>query len=230
MFDMTPMALKPFIEDALNLNWSGIPIENYQDKKVSPELRYDEYTSTVAKKISEVTNKIPYKIDIMQSPKRIDHIIKGFTGTQGKIMLSTIDELAGKPNYKSSDLLADMPYLNKVKDIPRVNSIIASFFVNAKKSNTISQEYYEGRDTASFGYEDLKASGKVKQDSVKNVILDRVYGKFDKTLGELRKAKEESIENKKPGYEKEVKDIDNAMLEIKKTMLGIQKEIEKDFK
>jgi len=230
LFEVDPMPLRPFIEQMTNTRWQGIPIESFSDKMVSPKYRYDEYTSTVAKNISKITNKLPFRAEAIQSPKRLDHLIRGFTATTGNVILSAIDELAGKPNYKSSDLLNDLPYLKPIKDVPGVNVVISSFLLNASKSNTISNEYYEGRQKVTEAFNDLKRSGVIDKDTVENVILYKLYNKFDKTINDLKKIQDILEEKQTEKSRNEIRKIDNAILGIKKDMLEISKKIDVQLK
>jgi hypothetical protein len=227
MFEIDPMPLRPFIEQATNTTWQGIPIENFGDEGVSPKYRYDDRTSEVAKGVSKLTNMLPVKIESIQSPKRIEHLIRGFTGTTGGVVLSAIDQMADKPNYKASELLNDLPYLKPLKDIPGVNNIVASFFVDAEKSSTVREDYYQGKDEATKGYNDLKRSGEITPNTVEDVVMYKIYNKFDNAISKLNKVKD--VLNEK-GIREGVKKIENAILQMQKDMLTIKSKLDEKLK
>lgn len=71
-----PQVVKP-IAEAYYFNenrFTGAPIENISDEGVLPYKRYNNYTSDVARDIGEATG---------WSPKKIDHLIKGYFSTWG---------------------------------------------------------------------------------------------------------------------------------------------------
>jgi len=75
-------ALQPEFDIWFNKDWKGNPVESRSDLEVSPELRYNSYTSEFAKSIGQATG---------QSPKQIEHLITGHLGTWGKTGLDMYD-------------------------------------------------------------------------------------------------------------------------------------------
>lgn len=145
LFDLAPLPAQPIIEEWTGMQWQGLPIENMSDERVSPYLRYDSRTSEAAKGIAQITKGLPdwKTLDTIRSPKRIDHVIKGYTGTWGKVILGELDDLMGKSNYSPATVLEQVPYFSHLQNVPGVNSIAASFFVDAERSNTIREKYYD---------------------------------------------------------------------------------------
>jgi len=79
----TPQFLKPTLEGYMNRDmWRDRPIEGASDLNRRPQDRYSSYTSDVMKKLGEWTGT---------SPKKLEHIFKGHTGTMGAYMLSSVD-------------------------------------------------------------------------------------------------------------------------------------------
>jgi pyrimidine operon attenuation protein/uracil phosphoribosyltransferase len=227
LFEIEPMPIRPFIEQLTNTTWQGAPIENYGDKMVSPANRYDDRTSEVAKGISKVTNQLPFTFEAIQSPKRLDHLIRGFTATTGAVAISAIDEVAGKPNYKASDLLNDLPYLRGLKNVPGLNAILSGFVLDAQRSSTIREDYYEGRDAAAKAYNDFKRTGILTQEGAEQIALHKVYNKLDNMISELNKAKKSLEKNNNEKSKKQIKNIDNAIFNIQKDMLAVSKKMKK---
>jgi len=151
--------------------WQGIPIEDMGDKRLSPYLRYDARTSEVAKGIANVTKELPFEVEPIQSPKRVEHIIKGYTGTWGKIGLGAIDQMAGKSNYNPATVLEKMEYMDKLKDVPGINSVVASFFTDAERATTIREQYYDKKEMYDRSYADSVKNGmKPNIDTYENII------------------------------------------------------------
>ena len=86
-----PQALMPAVEGALNYDvFRGRAIDNQSDMGNLPGSRKSVYTSELAKGIGGLLEEAGYTGD-MASPKRIDHIIKGYTGSMGISLLSATD-------------------------------------------------------------------------------------------------------------------------------------------
>lgn len=202
MFDFAPMPAQPIIEEMTGEGWQGIPIENMRDKKLSPYLRYDSRTSETAKAIAGVTKGLPEwdSLDFMRSPKRIDHILKGYTGTWGKTTLGAIDDVAGKSNYSPSAVLESIPYLGNLKDVPGINSVSASFFTDAERASTVREQYYDKKEMYERAHFDLLEKGVKPNVEAFNEALDdlrqkrkkitdeKAAAKYDKKIDELKLA------------------------------------------
>jgi hypothetical protein len=96
--EIIPSAIEPFYRDATGRDWRGNPILSESDKRVSPELQYNEYTSILVRKISEGLADVPGIPEAFKSPKRLQRLIEGYTGTLGRVFLESIDmTFGGKP-------------------------------------------------------------------------------------------------------------------------------------
>ena len=88
-----PQALMPATEAALNYDvFRGRAIDNQSDMGSLPGSRQSLYTSELAKGIGALLEEAGYTGD-MASPKRIDHLIKGYTGSMGISLLSATDSV-----------------------------------------------------------------------------------------------------------------------------------------
>lgn len=78
-FGITPQLVKPSLETLLGKKTYPrvLDIENYRDRALPPELRYDKYTSPVAIRMGEALG---------WSPKRIDHFLEGTFGRAVKLL------------------------------------------------------------------------------------------------------------------------------------------------
>ena len=83
-----PAVAEPLLELGANKSFfSGGPIESPAMQKLPPEQRSDVYTSELGRGIGEAT-----KI----SPKKVDHLLRGYFGFFGSMALSASDAIAGR--------------------------------------------------------------------------------------------------------------------------------------
>lgn len=104
-----PQVVKPLAEAYFNYDpFRGGPIDNMSDLNVLPEARYDEQTSLLMRELGELTGF---------SPKKLQHLVEGYTGTIGAYVLGAGDMLARRMgDYgESASLRADqIPLLRTV--------------------------------------------------------------------------------------------------------------------
>ncbi|MDD2341425.1 MAG: hypothetical protein PHV54_00865 [Tolumonas sp.] len=78
-----PQVIKPLAEAYVNYDpFKGGPIDNMSDQNVLPEARYDNNTSLLMRNLGELTGF---------SPKRLEHIVLGYTGTMGAYVMGLSD-------------------------------------------------------------------------------------------------------------------------------------------
>lgn len=132
----------PLYEDATGKDWRGRNILSMADQRVSPYLQYNEYTSIVAKKVAEGLKDIPGVPEFVKSPKRLQKVLEGYTGTLGGNVLDTIDQLTGnKPG------------------IPIVSGLKRSFVVDAQQSPRSVDKFYKYKNKLETQYSDAKKLG-----------------------------------------------------------------------
>lgn len=96
-FDPTPQALKPLVELAINENkYTGRQIVPAAEQKLEAFAQYSPVTSHTAKAIGKSLNV---------SPRKVEHIIQGYTASAGRAMLGMSDLL-----LKSMGYAEDRPY------------------------------------------------------------------------------------------------------------------------
>ena len=105
-FNPVPQFYQPIRELQANRNFfRDMPIEDMSDEGKLSEARYDERTSAIGYGIGQVTGKL---FDV--SPKQVDHLIKGYTGTLGAYVLSLSNVVAEqfsdaeRPAYTAADI------------------------------------------------------------------------------------------------------------------------------
>jgi hypothetical protein len=78
-----PQVINPIFEATFNYSaFTGRPIENMYDSSLRPEARYNERTSETMREVGELFGV---------SPKKLEHVYKGYLGTIGAYILSITD-------------------------------------------------------------------------------------------------------------------------------------------
>ena len=128
-FNPVPQFYQPIRELQANRNFFfDTPIEDMSDEGKLPEARYDERTSALSRSLGQVTGP-----SIGVSPKQLDHLVRGYTGTLGGYVLSVSNLIAGI----GSD--AERPAAT-AGDIPVIKVIYSGETV---KSTQYQTEFYD---------------------------------------------------------------------------------------
>ena len=104
----TPQIVKPLVEVAFNYDtFRGGPIDNPQDLAVKAEARYNEQTSLMMRELGEATG---------MSPKKLEHLLVGYTGTIGGYVMAAADGLirARQPGESASWRADEIPLVKAV--------------------------------------------------------------------------------------------------------------------
>uniref|UniRef100_UPI000D49346D LPD38 domain-containing protein n=1 Tax=Aeromonas sp. HMWF015 TaxID=2056851 RepID=UPI000D49346D len=81
----TPQIVKPLVEAAFNYDtFRGGPIDGPQDLNLIAEARYNEQTSLLMRELGELSGF---------SPKQLEHLVIGYTGTMGSYVMAAADGL-----------------------------------------------------------------------------------------------------------------------------------------
>ncbi|MCH7369917.1 LPD38 domain-containing protein [Aeromonas sp. MR16] len=104
----TPQLVKPMVEAAFNYDsFRGGPIDGPQDLNVRAEARYNEQTSLLMRELGEITGF---------SPKQLEHLVIGYTGTMGSYVMAAADGLirASRPGESASWRADEIPLVKAV--------------------------------------------------------------------------------------------------------------------
>lgn len=104
----TPQIVKPVVESYFNYDsFRGGPIENAQDLAVKAEARYNEQTSLLMREVGEAMGV---------SPKKLEHLLIGYTGTIGSYIMASADGLirAAQPGVSASWRADEIPLVKAV--------------------------------------------------------------------------------------------------------------------
>lgn len=105
-FNPVPQFYQPIRELQANRNFfRDMPIEDMSDEGKLPEARFDERTSAIGRALGQVTGPT-----LGISPKQLDHLVQGYTGTLGGYVLGMSNLVAGvfddaaRPSARAGDL------------------------------------------------------------------------------------------------------------------------------
>ncbi|MCR9025535.1 hypothetical protein NW939_13025 [Aeromonas caviae] len=104
----TPQLVKPMVEAAFNYDsFRGGPIDGPQDLNVQAEARYNEQTSLLMRELGELTGF---------SPKQLEHLVIGYTGTMGSYVMAAADGLirTARPGESASWRADEIPLVKAV--------------------------------------------------------------------------------------------------------------------
>ncbi|MGY3959601.1 LPD38 domain-containing protein [Aeromonas popoffii] len=104
----TPQLVKPMVEAAFNYDsFRGGPIDGPQDMAVRAEARYNEQTSLLMRELGELSGF---------SPKQLEHLLIGYTGTLGSYVMAAADGLirASRPGESASWRGDEIPLVKAV--------------------------------------------------------------------------------------------------------------------
>ncbi|MGL6255272.1 LPD38 domain-containing protein [Aeromonas caviae] len=103
-----PQIAKPVVETTVNYDFfKGGPIDGPQDLNVQAEARYNEQTSLLMRELGELTGF---------SPKQLEHLVIGYTGTMGSYVMAAADGLirAARPGESASWRADEIPLVKAV--------------------------------------------------------------------------------------------------------------------
>ena len=169
--DMFPTMLQPFVECMANYDFfTRNPIVPRRLENLPEPLQYDSRTLGIAKYIGEVTGN---------SPKKVEHLLFGFTGNMGKGFLKASDVVFG-------DKKASMPALDWIP-------ILGSFARIPYKNPKIVNDYYEQLDEQTKRHNEYKLTGK-KPEGYDDALYNR-FKKIQKEMQKFSKLERAAIEN-----------------------------------
>ena len=135
-----PQLVRPLAESYFNYDmFRGAPIENMSDLNVAPEARYDERTSLLMRELGQITGL---------SPKKLEHIVTGYTGTIGAYVVGICDAIV-----RASGDYGAAPAI-RADQIPVLKSIYQGS-APAKSSQAMT-DFYQLLDEANQVYSTIR--------------------------------------------------------------------------
>ena len=123
-FNPIPQAVLPLGEALVNYSfWTGREIEGQYLKGIEPGYRYASRTSGLARELGEAIN---------YSPIKIDHMIKGYGGTLGTVLLDTVDQLVRSVDDELGETqtrkLTEYPFIRRFFARPDARGLVTQFY------------------------------------------------------------------------------------------------------
>ena len=123
-FNPIPQAVMPPLEAIANYSFfTGREIEGQYLKGLEPGYRYNSRTSALAVELGESLN---------YSPVKIDHMIRGYGGTLGTVVIDTVDqvmrETAASLGERPSKQLSEYPFVKRFLAKPDARGLVTQFY------------------------------------------------------------------------------------------------------
>ncbi len=135
------------------------PIINYGQQFLLPEAQFDAWTS---KLIVDIAQSMPDAApDYLRSPKKLEYLIKGYTGSAGAMVLEGIDDI-----YRMTGNAPDLPTkktseLYLVRDFYRTGSIASSkqmdlFYEMVQETGKLASTLKSAKESSREEYRELR--------------------------------------------------------------------------
>ena len=191
--DMLPTMLQPILEASMNYDlFTKNPVVPRRLQGLPEHLQYDNRTPSLAKYLGEVTG---------YSPKKIEHILFGFTGNLGKGAMRSADTIFGDKKFA----------LPPADWIP----LVGGFFRIPYRNPKIINDYYEQLDAQTKWYNEYKLTGK-KPAGFNEILYNRMK-KVQKEMKKFSKLERAAVEN--PSLDSAEKDRRQIAIQKKRIAL-----------
>ena len=191
--DMLPTMLQPIIENSMNYDlFTKNPIVPRRLQNFPEHLQYDDRTPSLAKYLGE---------QFEYSPKKIEHLLFGFTGNIGKGAMRVSDTVVG-------DKPAAVPPADWLP-------LIGGFFRIPYRNPRIVNEYYEQLDAQTKWHNEYQLTGK-KPAGYNELLFNRLK-KIQKEMKNFSKLERAAVEN--PNLDSAEKDRRQIAIQKKRIAL-----------
>ncbi|MGM7927483.1 LPD38 domain-containing protein [Yersinia enterocolitica] len=166
-FNPIPQVAMPIAEAYVNYDFfKGGPIENMADSNLIAGARYNDQTSLLMREIGEATN---------MSPKMLDHIVMGYTGSLGGYVMGATNLLMR--NLKDYGETAAM----RLDEMP----VIKSFFRGSDpaKSTQFTEDFYRMMTEANQINSTINSFRKQGRGDDANELIEENRGKLSQRQG-----------------------------------------------
>ena len=209
-FNPIPQTVKPIVETAFNFNtftWRPIVGKGLED--AAPEYQVGPSTSNVAKQIGQALGL---------SPMKVDHVIKGYTGTIGMYGVDTIDMVLDQFNNSPKPT-------KRFEQLP----VIKRFALDKEARGNVTQ-YYELKDAVDTTVRTMNLLEKTGESeeyvkylkaNIGTLAFKDYINDTEKTMKDLRDMRNAVRSSQMSGDEKR-----DALLEISKAESAITSQIQ----
>jgi hypothetical protein len=170
--DILPTAMLPVIEAMTNYSFfKEAPIVPQYQKDLPAKLQYSGTTSGLAKALGDLLN---------YSPRKIDHLIQGYTGSVGKGATSAMDVARGDKRMNTA--IEEMPVFSGFMMTPYKNSATVEKFYQEFRKQTEGDKAFKATHERIEGY----SPAKYKRMSQANKKMSELNKKERKLLDDNR--------------------------------------------
>lgn len=130
--DMIPTALLPIIEATANHSYfTGAPVVPKYQEKLPAYLQFGNETSSFAKFVGKV---------ISVSPRKVEHVLFGYTGNMGKGLLGVYDTIVGNQSLNTN--LNEAPVISGFTAIPyKQSKTVNDFYDKFDEQQRLNEEF-----------------------------------------------------------------------------------------
>ena len=144
--DILPTAMLPVIEAIANYSFfKEAPIVPQYQKDLPAKLQYSGTTSGLAKALGDLLN---------YSPRKIDHLIQGYTGSVGKGATSAMDMARGEKRMNTA--IEEMPVFSGFMMTPYKNAATVEKFYQEFRKQTEGDKAFKATHERMEGYSPAK--------------------------------------------------------------------------
>lgn len=175
--ELIPTAVKPLLEVYTNQNFfTGNAIDSMGDQMLPAKDRFNAYNSQFAIKTADILSKVKPNTEI--SPKDIDQLVRGYTGTLGTSVNEGIDAILGLTNPN----IPKRPSRG-LQTVPFIRSLVVR---NLEGNNKQTNEFYEK-------FEQLRSMKKTQGDEFQYKDEKAMVEKTYKAISDLQRAKKDVL-------------------------------------
>ncbi|WP_108669559.1 LPD38 domain-containing protein [Peribacillus acanthi] len=175
--ELIPTAVKPLLEVYTNKNFfTGNAIDSMADEMLPAKDRYNAYNSQFAIKTADLYSRVNPNTEI--SPKDIDQLVRGYTGTLGTSVNEGIDALIGRLNPN----IPERPDRGN-QTTPFIRSLVVR---NLEGNNKPTNDFYER-------FEKLRSMKKTQGEQFQLAGEKAVVEKTYKAISDLQKEKKDIL-------------------------------------
>ena len=210
-FNPFPQAIKPLVETYVDRNFfTGRPIISEGLKDVSPEFQVGPGTTSTAEWIAGAFGA---------SPMKVDHIIKGYTGTIGGYALEAIDSVSAQfsDTPKATKRFEQMPVIKRFVSDPEARGSVTEFYKLKDSVDTVVRTLNLLEKTG-----ESDAYIKYLQENKGTFAFKDYVRDTERTMKELRAARVAIRSSSMSGDEKR-----DALLQISRAESQISSEIQR---
>ncbi len=210
-FNPFPQAIKPLVETYVDYNFfTGRPVISEGLKDVSPEFQVGPGTTSTAEWIAGAFGA---------SPMKVDHIIKGYTGTIGGYALEAIDSVSAQfsDTPKATKRFEQMPVIKRFVSDPEARGSVTEFYKLKDSVDTVVRTLNLLEKTG-----ESDAYIKYLQENKGTFAFKDYVRDTERTMKELRAARVAIRSSSMSGDEKR-----DALLQISRAESQISSEIQR---